>query len=170
MADADKIKISPALTAAEKIAYQTALTNLENGQFRQAGKALLKIAGDHPDLAGPQANLGLVYLQTDKPDDAFEHAERSIQLNPALAQGYFLLGLINSHKHDYIEAEKNYRRAIELKKDYENAYYNLALLYDKIYQQPEKAIPHYRTYLKLNGQKDQETIDWVNHLENSLHD
>ena len=65
-------------------------------------------------------------------------------------------------------AERDYKNAISLYPGYAIAHYNLALLYDIFLQQLEPAIEHYSIYLQLLGREDEDTQNWIKHLENSL--
>ncbi len=79
-----------------------------------------------------------------------------------------LLPLVLFHKGKINDAKKDYIKAIELKPDYINAHYNLALLYDIYLQEITLAIKHYETYLSLLKKTDEATQEWVNHLRGTL--
>ena len=66
------------------------------------------------------------------------------------------------------EAKNDYLKAIQLKPDYINAQYNLALLYDIYLQDIKSAIQHYEIYLSLIDKPDEPTLEWVNHLKGTL--
>ncbi|MFV9615434.1 MAG: tetratricopeptide repeat protein, partial [Gammaproteobacteria bacterium] len=79
-----------------------------------------------------------------------------------------LRGQLFVTKRKIHDAKKDYEKAIELKPDYSNAHYNLALLYDIYLQEMALAIKHYETYLSLIKKPDEATQEWVNHLKGVL--
>lgn len=70
------------------------------------------------------------YLVTKQGDKAIEYLKIAIEKDPANATYYFAQGsLYDSHFQDVDNAAKAYKKAIELKPDYFDAYYNLGALY-----------------------------------------
>ncbi len=155
-------------TAAEIQLYRDALLNLDAGNLVQAEQSLKKFSRKRPQLAGPLANLGLIYLKQNKLQAAQESLDKAYQLNPRMPQVNNLLGVIANRRGNIKQAEKFYLSAIQYKPDYVLAHYNLALLYDVYLQDINKAITHYKAYLQLTGNKDQKTRDWLAQLERSV--
>jgi len=155
-------------TAAEISEYKKAMLHLKNGKLEDAKAVLIEFIGNRPSLAGPWANLGLVYLKQNQLDKAEDAIKKALLLNPKQAHALCLLGFLESKKGNFLEAEKNYIKAIELKDNYPVAHYNLALLYDIYFQDIGKAVKHYSIYLKLTGNQDKKTADWLEHLKGTL--
>ena len=96
-----------------------------------------------PDYRSALINLGVHHLENRRYDDALRLYERltgSLKVNtPAvwtnLGSAYrgrsadFSAADVSQRNEAILEAEKSYRRAINLDKNYSNAYYNLGLLY-----------------------------------------
>ncbi|WP_216830008.1 rhomboid family protein [Alkalihalobacterium elongatum] len=93
-----------------------------------------------------KAGAPIVHLQLSQElleEDQYERAyslllsmkERQLDI-PEL---YFLLGYTEVHLNKYLEAEKNFIRTVELRADFHEAYYNLALIYVQL-EEEEKAL------------------------------
>lgn len=59
------------------------------------------------------------------------------------------LGVAYTQAKTYDEAIAAYRKSLEFNPANPEAHYNLAIIYDRIQQDPENALRHYRQYLKL---------------------
>jgi tetratricopeptide (TPR) repeat protein len=59
-------------------------------------------------------NSGLIFMEMDSIDAAYEMFEMSIKVRPTMASGYFYLGLIYERKKDYVRAMDLYDQAISL--------------------------------------------------------
>ena len=157
-----------AITSQEHHLYREAITAL-NGKELDKAEELLKDFGKlKPQLAGPLANLALIYYKQGKLEESEKMAHRALALNPEQANSLNLLGQIAYEKGLALESEKYYKQAIGIKADYANAHYNLALLYDILFQDIGKAVVHYRRYVELTDGKDNDTVNWLEQLENSL--
>jgi len=148
--------------------YQQAITLLNSNQLDSAESLLLEFTESRPELAGPWANLGLIYIKRENFKQAHNYLDKALEKNPALPQALNLSGLIAYQQGNIKQAEQLYKKAIEQKKDYAIAHYNLALLYDIYFQDFGLALPHYEKYLKLVDNPDKETLDWVEQIRNSL--
>jgi tetratricopeptide (TPR) repeat protein len=60
------------------------------------------------------------------------------------------------------EAVAAYKTAIRLAPTYADAHYNLALAYERL-RQPRQALPHWRTYVKLD-----KSGPWAVHARNQI--
>ncbi len=81
---------------------------------------------------------------------SLEHNDAS---NPLHYQAYNNLGGMYKKKGKYKEAELAYVKAIELNKEYTNAYYNLGLLYEENLDDELGAIRCYERYIELDGER-----------------
>lgn len=70
-----------------------------------------------------------VYLNANKVDDAMKYLNIAIETDPTNASYYFAKGTLYDKLQNTQEAVKSYEKAIELKSDYFDAYYNLGALY-----------------------------------------
>jgi tetratricopeptide (TPR) repeat protein len=149
----------------ERDRYKKAITLLNNNKLDAAKKILLQFKSERPELAGPHANLAVIALKNNDPEKALELVKIALTKNPKLPQALNLLAYLEQVSGEIRSAEKHYKEAIENKKDYAIAHYNIALLYDVYLQDVESAISHYQHYLKLIGNKDKNTADWLEQLK-----
>ncbi len=148
--------------------YRDALSALNDNQLERAEATLTTLISRRAELAGPWANLGLIYIRKNNLPKAEESLTHALERNPQMAQAYNLLGYIEKKKGNINKAKDYYLQAIANKPDYANAHYNVALLYDIYLQDVPSAIKHYKQYLVITNHQDKQTADWVIELENSL--
>ena len=148
--------------------YRQAITELNNNQLEKAEISFLEMIKLQPDLAGPWANLALLYIKQKQYDKAEQNIQAALKRNPGMAQALNLRGYIESTKGHINKAKELYEKAITSKPDYALAHYNLALLYDVYLQNIPKAIEHYQRYLTLIEDKDPKTKDWVEELKRNI--
>ncbi len=165
------ISISNELSSEDLTNYKKALYALKNNEYGDSEKLLQNVIERHPDLAGPHANLGLIYYKMEKYSQSTKSLKKTLSLNPKNPYAYNILGLISKNKGDLSNSKKYFLLAIKYKKDYAKAHYNIALLYDIYFQEIKESIYHYNEYLKIiniKNIKDEKTNSWVKQLENSL--
>lgn len=105
-----------------------ALILVQNGKIAEAKKAVAEARAANPDdtsLVLTEANL---YLDTKDYDTYKKLITEVLAQSPNDADLVFNLGVISYNAKNLVEAEKYYKRAIEIKSDYVNAYLNLAIL------------------------------------------
>jgi tetratricopeptide (TPR) repeat protein len=104
---------------------------------REYRDRLARFAQVAPD--GALANYyyaACLWRQRSKDDDPattkqiFELVDKAIRLDPKLASGYLLLGILYSERKDLPLAISAYRKAIEVSPDPEEAHYRLAKVYE----------------------------------------
>ena len=161
----EKQSATSPFTPAEVNIYQEALNDIKIGELDKATIDLNKLLQAHPTHLGVGINLATVYYKNKKIVDANRTLANVKKINSNISEAYNLLGLIDVENGQYNSAEKNYLAAINLKKDYATAHYNLALVYDIFYQDFDRAIMEYEQYLHLTGNVDKDTINWVAELK-----
>jgi tetratricopeptide (TPR) repeat protein len=94
-------------------------------------------------------NLGFVYYEMERLDDAEKEFEQALRLNPRYALSLYNLGLVYYRKGSMDEAIRYYQKAIGLDSKSPDFFYNLGIAY---YQKGlyEKAIQVYQKVLELN--------------------
>ncbi len=105
-----------------------ALILVQNGKVAEAKKAVAEARIANPDdksLILTEANL---YLDTKDYDTYKKLITEVLANNPNDADLVFNLGVISYNAKNLVEAETYYKKAIEIKPDYVNAYLNLAIL------------------------------------------
>ncbi len=145
--------------------YKKAITLLNKNKLVAAKEIFLKFKAERPELAGPYANLAIIALRNNEPENAIKLVKLALSKNPKLPQALNLLAYLEQVKGEIRSAEKHYKEAIENKEDYAIAHYNIALLYDIYFQDMESAIPHYERYMKLINNEDKNTADWLEQIK-----
>ena len=145
-----------------------AIDALKDGRPIVAEALLRGLVQRHPESGKPWVNIGLIYFRRGDMERAQQAAEKALELQPDIKVADYLLGLIAHQKNDAPQAQKYYFASLEKDQDHAYSHYNLALLYDTYYQDIEKALPHYRRYLELITEEDEETLSWVKELESQF--
>lgn len=158
---------STELNQTEQKSYQSATEDIRAGHTEAAIQALTKITNNHPNHVGAWINLANAYLTAKKIHEAENALIHAQAIKPAIAETLNLQGLIQIEKGEYNKAEKSYLGAIQLNENYAFAHYNLALLYDIFYQDPDKALIQYERYLQLNSD-DKNTKNWITELKQKI--
>lgn len=81
-------------------------------------------------VAGARARVALAaeYLQKGQLDQALQHLQKAIELDPKSAEAYNIMGALLERDGDIEKAEKNYRKALSLKPDYSQVHNNYGVL------------------------------------------
>ncbi len=85
------------------------------------------------------------------------------RLRQEVADMHYNLGVILTKQNDFKTAIKEFEKVIQLKPDDADAHYNLAILYDEKAGNNDKALEHYRAYLKIapNSKDSQKVSKWI---------
>lgn len=134
-----------------------------------AVNGLEALSREHPDLAGPMFNLGLVRVRAGDPAGALAWFDKAAAVCSRCGPVWNEIGVVNTHEGRFADAEKAYRRAIELAPDYATAYYNIAILYELYIPRPELAVQNYEKYLQLGGD-GREVEKWLVDLRRRVND
>ena len=118
--------VSPAVQRA----FDDAVRALRAGRTDEAERGFRALAAAHPELGGPQANLGLIYLRADRPAEAVAALEKAVAANPEQPRYFNQLGIAYRQHGQFAKARGAYEQAIELDPDYAAAYMNLGILHD----------------------------------------
>ena len=107
-----------------------------------------------PDSVRLYNNLGSVYYEKGKFEEAVTAYKKALELNPSYYVAYNSLGAVYSAEKRCVDAVACYRKAIELNPAYANAYYNLGIVYsvtgdkDASVEAYRKAIELYPDYIE----------------------
>ncbi|MHB8173669.1 MAG: tetratricopeptide repeat protein [Nitrospirota bacterium] len=135
--------------------------------FNGAIKELHKALESRPDYARAYAMLGFVYYKKSKFDKAMANLDRAEKLDPRLPEAHYYKGLLygvlgvesrdSAKRLDYLDKSIDaFRKAVQLRKDYPEAYANLGTAFYKrgsvaraveefkiaISQKPDMAVAH----------------------------
>jgi tetratricopeptide (TPR) repeat protein len=106
----------------------------------------------------PYFNLARLYVLQSRFDEAFENVQKALQIQPRLAMGFNLRGLIYEKRNSLGEAVASYEQAVKIVPDDVLFNYNLAVAYFKNgdYARAKAA------FLKIQGKvTDAETKDTI---------
>ena len=145
--------------------YASLLNRLQAGDTGAATE-LAAFSAENPELAGPLLNLGLDRARAGDEVAARALFERASTVCSHCGPVWNELGVLDRLQGQFAEAEKAYRRAIELEPAYAPAYYNLAVLYELYIPRPDLALENYERYLQLGGTdgQGQDVEKWAGDL------
>jgi Flp pilus assembly protein TadD len=124
------------VTAEAKAGTATATTRVS-----QRGPSTVRLVigsggTNDPGVAAKAAELrkafeeGVALSKDGKYDDSVAAFNRAIALNPKCQDCFYNIGFAYAQKKDYAQAEENYKKALEVKPDYAEAYNGLANIYN----------------------------------------
>lgn len=87
-----------------------------------------KIIISHPQYADAYYNAGLLYLDMDSIDRAYQEFNLNIEIEPTFYQAYYYRGVCEEMKGNKANAKKDYQQALDLAPDYDKAKEALARL------------------------------------------
>ncbi len=140
--------------------YADALRLMKDGRSADAAAAFKQLSLAYPQFAGPELNLGLLYLQGSLLPQAEEAFKAALERNPASAVAGNELGIVERKLGKFAEAEAAYQRTIAAEPNYAPAYLNLGVLYDLYLGEPRKALEQFEHYIQLAGENKQ-VAGWV---------
>jgi tetratricopeptide (TPR) repeat protein len=112
-----------------------------NTRVSQRGASTVKLiigagATGDPAVAAKTAELrkafdeGVTLSREGKYDDSVAAFNRAVAINPKCQDCFYNIGFAYAQKKDYTQAEENYKKALEIKADYTEAYNGLANIYN----------------------------------------
>ena len=153
--------ISSYTTAAELFQRGVALEE-HPSTHAEAIEVYLRVVELEPLHAAAHINLGTLYYNRQVFAASENHYRLAVEADPRYALAYFDLGNVLDETGRLVEAIAAYRTAIQLAPTYADAHYNLALAYER-QKQPRLALPHWKTYAKLD-----QSGPWSVHARNQI--
>jgi tetratricopeptide (TPR) repeat protein len=123
---AEKDKLTASQIVRVRIA-QTAEASLVLGAAAAAGGAEAAKKGAELKKAFDE---GVEASRAGRQDDAIAAFTHAVEVNPACYDCYYNIGFAQAQKKDYEKSEASFKKAIELKPDYGEAYSGLANIYN----------------------------------------
>lgn len=121
----DLQRISPAFDDR----YLVATVMLQQKQFTPASHILEDYVAQRPQDAKAFLALGMAYLSLLRYSEARTALERSLQLDPNLAEAEYQLGLLEGQQGNRQAAQEHWERAVALKPDHAPALFSLGTVY-----------------------------------------
>lgn len=140
--------------------YAEAVKLLETGERAAAELQFKTLAITYPEFAGPEVNLGLIFLQGSRLPEAESAFKAALTRNPGSLTAGNGLGIVQRKLGKFSDAEATYQRTIEVDPNYAPAHLNLGMLYDLYLAEPHKALEQFEHYLQISGENKQ-VAGWV---------
>lgn len=147
--------------------YQSAIQLMQLGHLDAALKVFEAVSVMDPMLSGPQVNMGLIYLQQDKPQQAKAAFEEALKRKPDNATALMQLGIMQREAFELEAARDSYRKAVAAQPELANAHLNLAILCDIYLRDYGCALEHYQEYQRIKGD-DEQVNNWVVDLKERM--
>lgn len=109
--------------------YLVATVMLQQKQFTPASHILEDYVAQRPQDGKAFLALGMAYLSLLRYSEAHKALERSLQLDPNLAEGEYQLGLLEGQQGNRQAAQEHWERAVALKPDHAPALFSLGTVY-----------------------------------------
>ncbi len=154
--------------ADQQVKYHYALEAMKQGQLKEAESRLALLTREHPELAGPWANLCIVYTREERLEEAEKACRQALQRNDELNSVRNQLGIIYRKLGRFQDAQRIYQAALQQDPSDAKVYYNLGVLFDLYLQDNELAIQYYQRYLELTGNRDKKVKRWIAQLDKEL--
>jgi tetratricopeptide (TPR) repeat protein len=140
--------------------YSQALQMMKSNRRTDAELEFKQLNAAYPQFAGPQLNLGLLYLHDARLPEAEAAFKAALQIAPANPIAGDELGIVERKLGKFTDAEAAYLRAIAAEPNYAPAHLNLGVLYDLYLQEPQKALEQLERYIEIAGENKQ-VSGWV---------
>jgi Flp pilus assembly protein TadD len=101
--------------------------DMDKNDFEAAIAPLQKVLAEKPEFAYAHFQLAYVYTALKRKDDARGEYERTISLDPKMAEAYLNLGILLMYKPDFPAAVTTLRKAVELMPGQPEVLYELAV-------------------------------------------
>ncbi|MBL6749248.1 MAG: hypothetical protein ISP90_01935 [Nevskia sp.] len=145
--------------------FADALALVKAHKSGDAQAALAALAVDFPQFSGPLCELGVLYAQGRRRDEAIASFSKAVAAKPDNAFAYGWLGILYRENGAYARAEQSYLKAISINADDAPAHLNLAILYDAYLHRPQDAVKQYREYQRIAGTDRAIVTAWINELQ-----
>lgn len=133
---------------------------MKSGRNTDAELEFQQLSVAYPQFAGPQLNLGLLYLHDSKLANAQAAFKAALKATPTNAVAADELGIVERKLGKFSDAEAAYLSAIAADPNYAPAHLNLGMLYDLYLAEPKKALEQYERYIEIAGENKQ-VAGWV---------
>lgn len=155
----------PSVSRKAESLYAEAVSAISNGDWDRAELILQEMSIDYPELSGPWVSLGIVYRDTDRPEQAIEAMSHAVKINKHNVAAWNLLAYTHRTQGNFKEAEQAYQKAIKAWPESAESHLNLAILYDMYMGRFAEAATHYERYQSLQDEPDRKVAGWLADLK-----
>ncbi|MBR9911059.1 MAG: tetratricopeptide repeat protein [Gammaproteobacteria bacterium] len=155
----------PAVPAAARAEFAAALQSLREKDYQLAEARLLQLTQAYPQLSGPWLNLGLLYRDSERNQQAAAALQQALAVNPNNLEAYNQLAILKRQRGDFAAAQADYQAALAIWPQHAASHRNLGILYEIYLGQLPAALHHYQQYLLLQAGEDAEVQAWVVDLQ-----
>lgn len=104
----------------------------------QCENALAGAVISRRDRAATEVNMGILLMHAGRTEEALAAYDRALGIQPQLAEAWLNRGIARLQEHDYVAAEADFTRSLELNvREAHKAYYHRALALDARELYPE---------------------------------
>ncbi|MEH6344170.1 MAG: tetratricopeptide repeat protein [Bermanella sp.] len=143
------------------IDFKVAIAHLNQDRLDKAELILKKMISHYPQLAGPYANLGVVFTRQKKWNEAKKVLLEGELKNPKNIKILNQLGYVYRNSGDFKKAEKTYLKAIKKAPGETAAYINVGILYDIYMGDFNQASRYYQKYQTMLSKPDRKVAGWI---------
>ncbi|MBR4137071.1 MAG: tetratricopeptide repeat protein [Bacteroidales bacterium] len=122
---------------------------------------LLISCGPNPEKSRMYLDTGIDYLYTSQFDEAIDYLNKAIKCDDGNYEAYYYRGCAYSNNFKKEQALKDWHKAIEIKPDYADPYFNIGLLYRR--QNDYSMACYYFKLAEKYGRQNME--DYVKHCD-----
>lgn len=159
---------NPYVDAAIVSDFESAIKQIESKDYDDAKLALVTLHDNQPHLSGPAYQLGRLYFEQKKQDEAISWLQKALSRNPTNFDARNFLAFIYREKGEFEKAETLWLENLSFWAGYAPSYKNLGILYDLYQGKPEKAIGFYKQYNLLQDKPDRLVSGWVLTIDRQL--
>jgi Flp pilus assembly protein TadD len=165
-AAAATVAAEPTVAPSAQRAFDEARRAFRAARADDAERGFRAMTQTYPDLAGPHANLGVIWRDAGKLPEATQALEKAVALSPRQPVFWNQLGITLRHAGQFAKARQAYERAIELDPNYAAAVLNLAILHDLYLAEAPRALELYQRYAVLAPGESAAVNKWIADLRN----
>ncbi len=140
--------------------YMMAVNSYKNSNLKTAETMFLAMTQTHPELAGPHANLGMIYNTQGESGKAEVAFNQALTLKSDMPEVYNQLAILQRNKGEFNKALQSYQAGLKVAPDNPNLLINLGILYDLYLNQPQEALKLWQRYKAISGE-DKQVDTWI---------
>lgn len=148
--------------------YAEALLAMQSKDWVHAERGLKTVIAANPDLPGPVVNLGIVYRQQKRLEEARSLLLGAVKRWPDFAPAQHQLGVQLRDDGKFDQADAAFQQAISDDPGYALAYYDRAVLNELYLQRLPVALENYEQFQRLQVQPDDQVARWIAELQRRI--